>query len=36
VASPPVYEGIEAGDEVRFTLKGSAAGAVITAIEKIR
>ncbi len=36
VASPRVYEGIEAGDEVRFTLKGSAAGAVITAIEKIR
>lgn len=35
VASPEVSRGIQVGDEVRFTLKGSTANAVITAIEKL-
>ena len=36
MASPRLLQGIEVGDEVRFTLKGSSANAVITAIEKVR
>jgi Cu/Ag efflux protein CusF len=36
MASPGLSRGLEAGDEVRFTLRGSAANPVITAIEKVR
>ena len=34
--SPKVYRGIDVGDEVRFTLKGSGANVAITAIEKLQ
>jgi hypothetical protein len=34
-ASRKVYEGVEVGDEVRFTLKGAPPNVAITAIEKL-
>ena len=34
--SPKVYRGVEVGDEVRFTLKGSGSNVAIAAIEKLQ
>ena len=35
VASPQLYEGLEVGDEVRFTLRGQPPRVAIVSIEKI-
>lgn len=34
--SPKVYQGIQVGDEVRFTLRGAAPNVAITAIERLK
>jgi Cu/Ag efflux protein CusF len=33
-ASPKIYDGVQVGDEVRFTLRGAPPNVVITALEK--
>lgn len=33
--SPKIYEGVQVGDDVRFTLRGTPPTVVVTAIEKL-
>jgi Cu/Ag efflux protein CusF len=34
VASPDIYEGVQVGDEVRFTLRGAAPNVLVVALER--